>query len=82
MKTIIDKRALAAHYRDNYGINVDLNEIERLTEKQLLIKLETRLQMLKERKAAVLIQSHCRRIICRNRFFWLQAARQAAAKRL
>ena len=42
LQSILDRRALAAHYKDNYGIKVDINVIERLTEKQLLIKPETR----------------------------------------
>lgn len=55
MQSIIDRRALAAKYRDNYGIRVDPIEIEKLTEKQLLIKLETRWQIIKETSAAELI---------------------------
>jgi len=42
LQNTLARRTLAAHYRDNYGIKVDINTIERLTEKQLLIKLETR----------------------------------------
>lgn len=37
---------------------------------------------MKEFKAATMIQSHARRVNSRNKFFWLQAARQAAAKRI
>ena len=42
MQSLIDRRSLAAHYKENFGIRVDASDIERLTEKQLLIKLETR----------------------------------------
>ena len=66
MQSIIDRRALAAKYRDNYGIRIDPAEIEKLTEKQLLIKLETRWQIIKETTAVVRIQSMARRLICMN----------------
>lgn len=33
LQSVLDRRALAAHYRDNYGIRVDSNIVERLTEK-------------------------------------------------
>ena len=44
MRSIVDKRALGAHYRETYGIRVSENDLIQLTEKQLLIKLECRLQ--------------------------------------
>ena len=30
---LVDRRALAAHYRDNFSVRVDPKDIERLTEK-------------------------------------------------
>ena len=33
LQTIVDKRALAAYYKENYGIRIDSTEVERLTEK-------------------------------------------------
>lgn len=52
---ISDKRALARYYKVSYGIKIDPLLIERLSEKQLLIKLETKHHILKERNAAVKI---------------------------
>ena len=57
-------------------------EIERLTEKQLLIKLETRLQLFKENEAAIRIQAQARKMICRMLFHSLQESRHKAASRI
>lgn len=82
LQSLLDRRALATHYKEKYGIKVDSRTIERLTEKQLLIKLETRCQIAKENQAAIKIQSVARVLICKNRFNKLQEARQKAALRI
>ena len=66
MQSLVDRRNLAAYYRTNYGICVNSNDVERLTEKQLLIKLETRHQLMMEHWSAVKIQANVRRFICMN----------------
>ena len=55
LQSLIDRRELAAHYFENYGIRVNNDDIERLTEKQLLIKLETRNAIAKENRSAIRI---------------------------
>ena len=42
LRKIGEKRAMARHYNTSYGIKIDPQLIERLTEKQLLIKLHTK----------------------------------------
>ena len=54
-RKLIDRRELAAHYFENYGVRVNNDDIERLTEKQLLIKLETRNAIAKENRSAIRI---------------------------
>lgn len=44
----MDRRALAAQYLEEHGIKIDNDAVERLTEKQLLIMLETRRLIKKE----------------------------------
>ena len=51
----MDRRALAAHYLKEYGVKIENDAIERLTEKQLLIMLETRRLIKKETAAAIKI---------------------------
>ena len=82
MQNLIDRRALAVHYREKYGIKVDSRTVERLTEKQLLIKLETRCQIAKENNAAIRIQAIARKVIFRNKFLKLLDVRHKAASRL
>ena len=79
LKDITNKRALAKKYKQKYGIRIDALLIERLTEKQLLIKLETRYQIIKERNAAIKIQSMARQFICIKLFRRLQNDRIKAA---
>ena len=68
MQSLSNRRTQAQFYRENWGVRVDESEIKRLSEKQLLIKLETRLKRKRMYEAARLIQSYARRLICRNRF--------------
>ena len=68
LKNILERRTLAHNYKVNYGISIEATEVERLTEKQLLIKLETKYHIIKEEKAAIVIQSMGRFMICRNLF--------------
>jgi len=49
----IAKQELAAYYRENYGIKASVHDTERLSEQQLLVKLETKWQVKKEELAAI-----------------------------
>ena len=82
MRSIIDKRALGAHYRETYGIRVTENDLTQLTEKQLLIKLECRLQSIRERKAAIKLQSLARMLINRKTYKQMLQKRQDSARRI
>ena len=55
LQNLVDRRALAAHYLKEYGVKIENDAIERLTEKQLLIMLETRRLIKKETAAAIKI---------------------------
>ena len=82
MRALLERRNLAAHYYDNFGIHIDSEDVERLSEKQLLIKLETRLSLKKEYEAAKMMQSLARRFIYRIRYYDLLAKREKAALRI
>ena len=82
LQSLIDRRALAARYLQDHGIRVDLKDIERLTEKQLLIKLETRHAVCKENRAAIKIQLMTRRFIAKQKFLKMHEKRINAAKRI
>lgn len=49
------KRYMAQFYLDHYGLTISEWKIQNLTEQNLLIKLETRAQILREHKAASMI---------------------------
>ena len=51
----MERRELAAHYLKEHGVKIENDAIERLTEKQLLIMLETRRLIKKETAAAIKI---------------------------
>ena len=55
LQGLVDRRALAALYLKEYGVKIENDAIERLTEKQLLIMLETRRLIKKETAAAIKI---------------------------
>lgn len=78
----MNKKALAAHYRDNLDIHCDSNEVERFSEIQLLIKLETRHHEKKETDAVIRIQSQVRRMICKILFIKMLEDRIKAASRI
>ena len=82
LQSLIDRRALAARYLNEFGIRVDNHDIERLTEKQLLIKLETRHAVCKENRAALKIQHMTRRFIAKQKFLKMHSMRVQAAKRI
>ena len=56
--------------------------MERLSEKQLLIKLETKFHIMMEEKAAITIQCMGRRLLSRNLFARMMSIRVKAAIRL
>ena len=63
---MISKKELAQYYFRKYEIKARASEIQNLTEKQLLIQLETRWQLEKENLAAIKLQSFGRMVIWRT----------------
>lgn len=55
LQGLVERRELAAHYLKEHGVKIENDAIERLTEKQLLIMLETRRLIKKETAAAIKI---------------------------
>lgn len=82
MQKYIDKKVLLSHYEQNYGISIDESRIEQLSEKQMLIILETKLIKIKEIKAATKIQAYAKKTICRVKYLALLQRRKYAATRI
>ena len=71
-----------SHYNINYGIQIDENRTEYLSEKQVLIILETKLHKIKENMAATRIQAQAKKLICRNVYLKILQKRENAASRI
>ncbi len=55
LQGLVERRELAAQYLKKFGVKIDNYSVERLTEKQLLIMLETRRLVKTELEAAIKI---------------------------
>ena len=55
LTSIKTRREIADHYLQNWGIKTTSKQIDKYTEKQLFIMLETKWQAKKEQQAALLI---------------------------
>ena len=79
LKTMQEKRELAKFYKESYDISSNIKDFEKITKKELLIKLEMKWQIKKEQIAALRIQTKARMFICRNRYLNLIKSRHDSA---
>ena len=82
LESIKTRRQIADHYLKNYGIKTSLKQIDKFTEKQLFIKLETKWQAKKEWQAAIVIQTTARMFVAKTKYARLLWLRDDSARRI
>ena len=82
MRQFNQKKELADHYLNLYGIVTDLTHIEKMSKKELLIKLELKKQIQMELNAAIRLQAYGRMFINHIKYKRLIAARFDSACRI
>ena len=79
---MVAKKELVEYYLRNYDIKATQRDMESLSEKQLLIKLETKWQVKKEELAAIKLQALGRMAIWRAWLLRTISTRHASASRV